>query len=88
MKLKYAFENVEMGDEIISVPVGDDAYQIHGVVKLNQSGMEIMDMLKQNVTVEAMVDKLSSKYDNEIEDLHNYVLNVIKVLREAGLIEG
>ena len=36
MKLKYTFEAVDMGDEIIFVPVGDKASEVHGVLKLSK----------------------------------------------------
>ena len=38
MRLKHFFETIDMGDEIIMVPVGASAQQVHGVIKLNESG--------------------------------------------------
>ena len=87
MKLKYTFDAVEMGDEIVAVPVGDGADQMHGVVKLNKSGKEIIDLLKNDISKEDIVDILAEKYDNKKEELSNHVSHVIDVLRNAGVID-
>ena len=87
VKLKYTFDAVDMGDEIVAVPVGDGADQIHGVVKLNKSGQEIMELMKNDITIEGIVDILAKKYDNSKEDLSNHVSHVIDVLRNAGVID-
>lgn len=87
MKLKYAFDAVNMGDEIVSVPVGKGADQIHGIVKMNKSGQEIMDLLKEDTTVEKIVDILSERYDNDRENLKSDVLRIVDALRNAGIIE-
>ncbi len=87
MKLKCNFENIDMQDEIISVPVGQDANKIQGVLKLNQSGAEIIDILKDNVTIEQIVDKLSAQYRDDKGTLTTYVMTFIDKLKSNGLIE-
>ena len=87
MKLKYAFENIDMGDEIVAVPVGKNAEQIHGVLKLNREGLEIVELLKDDVTEQEIIDKLTSKYDTCPELLIEYVRKVIRVLKAEGLME-
>ncbi len=86
MKLKYTFENVDMGDEIVSVPVGDHADDVHGVLKMNESGKEIIELLQEETTEEKILDYLDSKYENNREELAANVKEVIAKLREAGLI--
>ena len=87
MKLKYVFDTVDMGDEIVLVPVGEGAEQIHGVIKLNKSGLEIMELLKNDITAEEIVDLLASKYQNNKQNLEKYVMDVIDVLKNNGLID-
>ncbi len=87
MKLKYYFESVDMGDENVFVPVGDNANELHGVLKLNSSGKEIVSFLENDTTEENIVSILSEKYGNEHETLATYVHNAIECLRKAGLIE-
>lgn len=87
MKLKCTFEAVDMGEEIICVPVGAEAAEVHGVLKLNAEGREILDLLKTETTEDQVVDALAAKYENDRAALARYVQNVLKTLRDAGLIE-
>ena len=87
MKLKYTFESVDMGDEIISVPVGEGALKVQGVLKLNAEGREILDMLKADTTEKQIVDALEAKYENDRAMLVRYVGDALRSLRDAGLIE-
>lgn len=87
MKLKYTFENVDMGNEIISVPVGDGANNVHGVVKLNKEGKEILELLKEDVTEQQIVSKLMEKYENDRATLEKWVAKVIVTLKKANLLE-
>ena len=87
MRLRYTFESMDMGDNVILVPVGDEANNFHGVLKLNKEGYEITELLKDNISENEIVDKLAAKYDNEKSSLYAYVSNVIETLRKADLIE-
>ena len=87
MKLKYFFESVDMGEEIIAVPVGENADMVNGVLKLNQSGKIIMNFLKNDITEEKIVDSLAENYTNDADNLQNYVHLVVNTLRDSGLIE-
>ena len=87
MKLKYMFDAVDMGEEIIAVPIGDDAEKIHGVVKLNKSGHEIMEMLKEDISIDEIVEKLASKYENDKDELKDDVVHIVNILKNAGIIE-
>lgn len=87
MKLKYTFDAVNMGDEIVSVPVGKGADELHGIVKMNKSGQEIMDFLKEDTSVEKIVDALSAKYENDREELISDVLHIVDELRKAGILD-
>lgn len=87
MKLKYKFENVDMGEEIIAVPVGSGAETVGGVVKMNESALEIFNMLTNEVAVEEIVSSLSQKYNDDVEKISKYVHQTLTTLKEAGLIE-
>lgn len=87
MKLKHIFEYVEMGEEIIAVPVSSKNDSLHGVVKLNYEGSEILKLLEKDTTEEEIVDVLALKYENDRETLREYVRSYIEKLREEDLIE-
>ena len=86
MKLRCSFELVEMGDECILVPVGDGATEIHGVVKMNQEGREIIELLKNTTSEEAIINILANKYENGRAELERYVHKAIQELKDAGLL--
>ena len=86
MKLKYMLETVDMGDELIAVPVGEGADQISGVIRLNSEGLEIINLFKEEQTIETAIEILSLKYDNK-DDMRQYVRRVVDVLRDANLID-
>lgn len=87
MKLKYEFEAMDMGDEIIAVPVGDNASELHGVIKLNKEGFEIFEMIKEGKSEEEIVAALTKKYDNDVQQLTENVRKTINTLQESGIIE-
>ena len=87
MKLKVGFESVDMGEEIIMVPIGPNAHQIHGILKLNVSAREICDLLTNDTNEEAILSFLSEKYENDAESLKKYVHVVVDTLRNNGLLE-
>lgn len=87
MKLKYSFENVKIGDKYICVPVENGAEDIHGVVRLNKEGMEIFSLLREETTVDSIVDQLSAKYDSDRETMKGYVLKLVEKLKDVDLIE-
>ena len=87
MKLKYELETVNMGEEIVAVPVGRESYRMNGVLKLNREGKEILELLKDETTEEAVVDALAARYENKREELAGYVHSAIRVFRENGLLE-
>ncbi len=86
MKLKYSFEAINMGEEIIFVPVGEGSAQVHGVLKLNPQGQEILELLEKETTIDQIVETLSAKYNNSKNDLVDYVNSVLDVLRDANLL--
>ena len=88
MRLKYHFEFTDVENEIIAVPVGEGANDIHGVLKLNPTGKEIMELLMSDTSVENIVSALDDKYEDERENLVSYVQTTVETLKNAGLIEG
>ena len=87
MKLKCDFEIMDIGEEFVSVPIGEGAKDCSGVFKLNKTGREIFELLKEDTSEEAIVDILTARYENDKETITDYVRQVIKTLCENGVIE-
>ena len=87
MKLKYLLEVTELDDELICVPVGPGADELQGVLKLNESGYEIVKLLENETTLDTIVDELAARYQTERATLVNYVEKFVNALHESGIIE-
>lgn len=87
MKFKYSFEFVNMGDEIIMVPVGDGASEIQGVIKLNEEGHKIVQLLMQGMDEDSVVELLGKEYDNGNETIKGYVNKVVNIMKDNNIIE-
>lgn len=75
-----------MGTERIAVPVGENARQFKGVLKINKEGEEILNLLKDDTTEESIVSYLENKYDTDAKVIKGYVESFLKTLREGNLL--
>lgn len=75
-----------MDNEIVLVPVGPEASNIKGVLKVNKESKEILDMLKDDVNEDMIVNILENKYENNHDTLANYVSETLKILRDLHLV--
>ena len=87
MRLKCHFEIVDMKDEIVGVPVGATSSEIHGVIKLNSTGREIIDLLQNDTDIDSIIDVLSTHYDDCRQTIKMYVMEFVEKLRDYQLIE-
>ncbi len=86
MKAKYTFEIMEIDDQMMAVPVGEEADELHGILKLNESAAAILELLKEETSEEEIVQKLLEKYESSEEELKNYVHDYLAELEEAGIL--
>ncbi len=86
MKAKYTFEIMEIDDQMMAVPVGEEADELHGILKLNESAAAILELLKEETSEEEIVQKLLEKYESSEEELKSYVHDYLAELEEAGIL--
>ena len=86
MKLKYDFDILSLGDEIIAVPIGNATQNFHGVVKMNNSANFIFQMLKDNQTQESILEALKENYDTPVPQLKEYAIDFIEELKKQNLL--
>ena len=87
MKSKYIFEKMELDGEIVAVPVGDNADELHAVLNLNEEAMRILDLLREETTEQDIVSQLLREYEGTEEVIRPLVSAYIAQLREEGLLE-
>lgn len=85
MKLKSDFitQNIE-GTQFL-VPIGTEAFQ--GIVRNNKTAAFIVDCLKEDTTVDAIVDKMCAKYDASRETIAADVKQILDTLRGINALE-
>ena len=88
MKLRYEFSVMEMDVEYMAVPVGENAGSFNGMLRMNEVSAEILDLLKEDTTPEAVHRILRERYpdsdDREIGEALTSFLN--QLIREGLLI--
>lgn len=88
MKLKYNFVVNEVAGNMVAVAVGDDVTKFNGFIKMNKTGAEIFELLKKEITVEALVEKMAKLYPEcDIEQIKESVENLVGKLKTAEVLE-
>jgi hypothetical protein len=67
------------------VATGDTAF--NGIVRSNQTAAEIVDLMKEETTRDAVVDKMCAKYDASRDEIAADVDMVIATLRKVGALD-
>lgn len=87
MKLKSEFVVAEIADELVAVPVGENAKSYHLVLKLNEEGHKILELLKEETTVEDIAHEIKKEYSIKDDVLKQYIEEFVDELRQHNLIE-
>lgn len=88
MKIKEHFVLQEIADDYIAVPVAEEAERIKGIIKVNETGAYIWNLLTdKNMNSEELVKALISKYEIEPEKARSDVDGFIQQIREIGCLE-
>lgn len=87
MRSKYTFEKMELDDEYVAVPVGENAADLHAVLNVNEEAMRILELLQDETTEEKIVAQLLKEYEGDKEEIASLVSAYIDQLRQEGLLE-
>lgn len=87
MKLKYNFIINEVADKMVAVAVGGDLDQFNGFIKMNDIGAEIFEILKNDVTMDEIIDKMCEKHpDSTKEEAIEAITGFVEELKNNGII--
>ena len=87
MKSKYIFERMELDGEIVAVPVGENASDLHAVLNVNEEAMRILELLQHDTSEQEIVEILSTEYASSKDDIRPLVHEYLAQLRQEGFIE-
>ena len=85
MKLRSDFITQDIDDTQFLVPVGAEAFT--GIVRSNKTAAFIVDCLKEETTVEAIVDAMCAKYDAPRDVIAADVKGILDTLRSIHALE-
>ena len=85
MRLKDEFVTQEIDDTQVMVAAGGNAF--NGVVRSNKTAAFIVDMLRDDVTKDDIVDAMCKKYDAPREVIAADVERILEKLRSIGALD-
>ena len=87
MKLKYEFSVMKMGDEYNAVAVGENADGFNGMLRMNDVSTEILELLKDETTPEAVHQTLRERYpDSSDQEIGEALAAYLTKLSREGLL--
>lgn len=87
MKLRYEFIITDMGGEFDAVPVGDNASEFHGMLRLDETAADVLGMIKDDITPNELLEKLVEKYpDTPRDDIGNRLAGFMNKLIGEGIL--
>ena len=87
MKLNNDFLIHDTGNGEMLIPVGEETKKFHGVIKLNATGSEIVHLLEEDISLEALLNHFYEQYpDDDKEMIKSTVTEFINKLREVNAI--
>lgn len=88
MKLKYQFMIQKVGDSYMAVEATGSVSEFKGIIKLNETGKFIFENLKEETTLESLIEKVAKEFDGDKEEIASSVTDYCAALKDKGLIIG
>ena len=87
MKLKYNFVTNPVADKIVAVAVGNDLSKFNGFIKMNETGAQIFNLLKNEISMEELVSEMHKLYPDETEEtVKENVTEFTNELKKSGVL--
>ena len=84
MKIKNIFESEELNNERIMVSL--DNAEFNGLIRANQTASFILDCLKEDCTIETIVQQMITVYGISKEKAYEGVCKIVSQLKELNLL--
>lgn len=88
MKIKKGFVVREIAGQSIVIALGEATKIFNGMIKLNETGRIIWDMLSKGKEQEEIVAKILEEYDIDRATVEADVSRFISTLMEDGILEA
>ena len=85
MTFKYHFELQPIAGQYVAVAIGKNAEKFSGVIRLNESGAKIFELLQQGKSEDDTVAEMLNIYAASEADIRKDVDKIVNMLVEKGL---
>ena len=86
MRIKENLVLKELGDEYVVVPVGEGLLDFQVMLTLNDTGAFLWNNLKEETSIEDLLDSLTKEYDVEKETAEKDIKEFLDILISKDLI--
>lgn len=86
MKINKNFVLKKVANNYVAISVGAKS-DFKGYIQLNETGAFIFNCLKEETTIDEIVEKLTKEYDVSKECAKTDIQEIIKNFKENGLID-
>ena len=86
MRLKYNFSINKVANQYTAVAIGDDAKAFHNIIFLNHVSKVIFEYLKQDVTMEMLINGVYDSFEGDLEVIRDEVIRFVNQLHDLDLI--
>ena len=86
MKLKPDFQIVQMANDYMLVPTGDQIDSFNGTVILNEVSAFLLNQLKEDLEKEDLVERLVKEFDVESAKAREDVDAAVEEMKQIGIL--
>ena len=86
MKLKPDFQIVQMANDYMLVPTGDQIDSFNGTVILNEVSAFMLNQLKEDLEKEDLVERLVREFDVESATAREDVDVAVEKMKQIGIL--
>ena len=87
MLIKKDFTIQKVGASYLAVPVGETSKHFHGMIRLNETGAFLWQLLTADTTRDALIDAMTKEYDIDAETAAKDIDIFITSLKEHSILE-
>lgn len=88
MRIDKSFVLREIAGEYIIIPTGRTALEFNGLITVNDIGMELWEMLQEDVTFEELLKGILDEYDVDESTAREDIQEFLDKLISGGILVG
>lgn len=87
MKIKEGYLVHEVAGNYVVIKIGQEAVNFNGLITLSESAKMLWDLLKEDASIDDLVNKLLSEYEIDEETARKDTLEFIESLKKNNILE-